>query len=78
MTFDTFAYAEELKSSGFSEKQAVAITYGMVKSLENKNFDAPLYRQVLKDVGILENQVEFVIQGISDFLSSSVKAVKSL
>lgn len=66
MKFDTNAYARGLKSSGFSENQAFAITYGMVKALDDEHFDAPLYRQVLKDVGISANQVEFVIQGISD------------
>lgn len=66
MTFDTNAYARGLKSSGFPENQAVAITYGMVKALEDEHFDASLFRVVLTDVGISANQMEFIIQGISD------------
>lgn len=36
MTFDTFAYAEGLKSSGFSEEQVRALTQELTKTLKSE------------------------------------------
>lgn len=36
MTFDTFAYAEGLKSSGFSEEQVRALTQELTKALKSE------------------------------------------
>lgn len=38
MTFDTFAYAEELKSSGIPDEHVKSLTQGLSKALKSEDF----------------------------------------